>query len=472
MAAGRPRTPPGPRRLSPFGSLPEVQRGPLSAFLKGRAEYGDVVRYRGGPYYIYLVSHPDQIKHILQDNNQNYLKGFSYQILKPVLGQGLLTNEGESWLTQRRLAQPAFHRQRIARMSGLMVDSSERMLRRWAQRPRPDQPVDILGEMTRLTLEIVSRTLLGSDVGEATDRVALAVRELQAHVNYRATHLFSLGERWPTPRNRRFQRWLSILDSIVYEIIERHRSGEGDSDDLLSMLLQARDEGSGEGMSDRQLRDEVMTIFLAGHETTANALTWTWYLLSQHPEQEALLHAELDRVLGDRAPQYLDLAALPYGRMVLEESMRLYPPAWAVGRFAIGDDDLGAYHLPAKSQVIMSPYVTHRHPDFWDEPERFDPGRFTPQRSAGRPRFAYFPFGGGPRMCIGADFAMIEAQLVLAATAQRYRLRLNEGHRVEPEALVTLRPKHGMMVRLEPRASFTEEERQVESARVSRPVLP
>jgi cytochrome P450 len=445
------RTPPGPRSFSPFGNLPEIQRDPLATFLRGREQYGDVVRYRGGIWHAYLVSHPDDIRHILQDNNQNYRKGFSYEVLKPVLGTGLLTNEGDSWLRQRRLAQPAFHRARIARISGVISECIEAMLQRWDARTDPEAPVDILPEMIRLTLEVVSRTLLGVQLGTEAEQVGQAVRELQAHVNYRATHLFSLPEKYPTPRNRRFHRWLSLLDSIVFRIIERHRTGGATGDDLLSMLLNARDQDSGEGMSDRQLRDEVMTIFLAGHETTATALAWTWYLLSENPEAEARLHAEVDAVLGRRPPAYRDLASLPYARMVLEESMRLYPPAWAVGRFAVDDDEVGGYRLPKGSQVVMSQYVTHRHPQFWDRPEAFDPERFTPERSAGRPRFAYFPFGGGPRMCIGADFAMIEAQLALAAVARRYRLRLAPRQRVETDALVTLRPKHGMVMHIEPR---------------------
>jgi len=445
------RNAPGPRSLSPFGSLPELQRDPLGTFLRDRERFGDVVRYRGGIWYAYLVSHPDYIKHILQDNNQNYLKGFSYQVLKPVLGQGLLTNDGESWLTQRRLAQPAFHRARIERISGVMLDSIAGMLRRWEERHDPEAPVDVLPEMIRLTLEIVSRTLLGVELGREADEVGRAVSELQGHVNYRATHLFSLAEKYPTPRNRRFHRWLSLLDAIVYRIIDQHRSGQSDRDDLMSMLLHARDEDTGEGMSDPQLRDEVMTIFLAGHETTANALTWTWFLLSQHPEAEERLHREIDVVLSGRTPEYSDLANLSYTRMAIEESMRMYPPAWAIGRFAIGEDAVGGYRIPAGAQVVMSPYVTHRHPEFWDRPDEFDPERFTPARAAGRPRFAYFPFGGGPRMCIGADFAMIEAQLALAVIAQCYRLRLVAGHRVEPEALVTLRTRFGMHMRLEPR---------------------
>ncbi|HEY7269888.1 MAG TPA: cytochrome P450, partial [Dehalococcoidia bacterium] len=294
--------------------------------------------------------------------------------------------------------------------------------------------------------------------------------------NYRATHLFSLPETWPTPRNRRFHQRLRLLDGVVYGIIERHRkaaltpsplrqgSGQasaikergGIRDDLLSMLLQARDAETGAGMDDKQLRDEVMTVFLAGHETTANALTWTWFLLSRHPEAENCLHDELDRVLAGRTPTFADLRELPYSRMVLEEALRLYPPAWAVGRYALDEDEVGGIRVPRGSQLVMSAFVTHRHPHFWERPRDFDPERFTPERSEGRPRFAYFPFGGGPRQCIGSDFAMIEAQLALAAIAQRYTLRLVPGQSVEPEPLVTLRPRNGMMMYLRARDRLHE----------------
>jgi cytochrome P450 len=445
-------TAPGPFSINPFGSLPAVQRDPLRSFTRAREKYGDVVRFRAGIWFAYLVAHPDDVKHVLQDNNPNYLRGYTYQYLIPVVGLGLLTNEGASWLQQRRLAQPAFHRQRLASIAGVMTDSAVRLLERWDQRA-DDEPLDIAAEMMRLALEIVGRTLLGSDLGAEADAVRQAVKVGQEHVNFRATRLFTLPEKYPTPRNRRFLSSVQVLDEVVYRVIEERRRREEDTGDLLSMLLLAQDEDTGERMNDKQLRDEVMTIFLAGHETTANALAWTWYLLSGHPEVEAKLHAELEAVLGGRPPTVEDLGRLTYTRMVLDESMRLYPPAWAMGRFSVNSDVIGGYELPAHQQVLVSPYVTHRHPEFWDDPEGFDPERFRPELVGRRPRYAYFPFGGGPRRCIGNDFAIMESLLVLATVAQKYRLRLVPGHPVEPEPLITLRPRYGLKMELERRTA-------------------
>jgi cytochrome P450 len=300
------RNPPGPLSLTPLGDLPRIQRDPLNVFMAARARYGDVVRFRGGIWYAYLVTHPNDVKHILQENYQNYHKGVTYQYLKPVVGLGLLTNEGESWLQQRRLAQPAFHRQRIADISGVMSDAAERMVERWQAPAAAGEALDVAAEMMRLALEIVGLTLLGSDLGGEADAVREAVRIGQEHVNHRATHIITLDEKYPTPANRRFKAALRVLDDVVYRVIEERRRKEEDTGDLLSMLLLARDEVTGEGMNDKQLRDEVMTIFLAGHETTANALAWAWYLLSQHPEAERRLHDELDSVLAGRRPEASD----------------------------------------------------------------------------------------------------------------------------------------------------------------------
>lgn len=327
-----------------------------------------------------------------------------------------------------------------------MTDAAELMLDRWRTHAEQGRAVDVFSEMMRLTLEIVGRTLLSSDVSGDTDAVGQAVTILREHVNYRAMRLFTLPERFPTPRNLRFKRALRTVDTVVYGMIEERRRAGRDTGDLLSMLLLTRDEETGEGMSDKQLRDEVMTIFLAGHETTASVLAWTWYLLSAHPEVEGRLHDELSQVLDGRPPTFEDLPHLKYTRMVIEESIRLYPPAWSVGRTAIADDEIGGYRIPANSQVTLSPYVTHRHRAFWENPERFDPERFTPERVAERPRYAYFPFGGGPRQCIGNEFAMMEAQLILAMVAKTYRLRQIPGHPVEPEPVITLRPRHGVLM--------------------------
>jgi cytochrome P450 len=305
--------------------------------------------------------------------------------------------------------------------------------------------------MMRLTLKIVSVALFSTDISADADRLGQAVRETFEHVSYRMNHAFSLPESVPTRRNRRFKQSLRLLDEMVFGLINRRRRTGEDKGDLLAMLLAARDEDTGEGMSNQQLRDEVMTLILAGHETTGAALSWTWYLLSQNPEARSKLQAELDNELNGRTPAFEDLDRLAYNRMVFAESMRLYPPAWGLPREAIGDDTLGGHHIPARSLVNLSQWVTHRHPDFWEKPEQFDPERFTPERSEGRPRFAYFPFGAGARQCIGNNFALMEAQLALATLAQRFTLDLVPGHPVEPDPTFTLRARHGMMMRIKER---------------------
>ena len=408
----------------------------------------------------YLLSHPDDIKRVLQDNNQNYRKGLIYQYLKPVLGLGLLTNEGESWLSQRRLVQPAFHRQELGEFTSIMTGAIGAMLDRWRNQTEL-APRDIAAEMARLTMDTVGQALLGSDLAGTSAQVHDAVKVGQEQVNWRITHPFSLSENYPTPRNRRFKKALHTLDDLVYSIIEQRRhsssavrsgaEGGGSGHDLLTLLLEARDEDTGEGMTDWQLRNEVITIFLAGHETTANALAWAWHLLSLHPEVEDQLYTEVDSLLCGRLPTLQDIPRLTYTRMVLDETLRLCPPAWVIARYPVTDDEAGGYRIPAYSQVILSSYVTHRHPDLWQQPERFDPERFRPDQLTQRPRYAYFPFGGGPRICIGSEFALMEGVLTLAAVACEYRLLAVPGHDVEPEALITLRPRGGLPMFVERR---------------------
>lgn len=440
------RVAPGPRGNLLLGSLPDYQRDPLNLFMNAALEYGGIVRFRMGPRNIHLITDPDSIKYVLQDNNRNYHKSVSYEKTKPMLGEGLLTSEDDFWRRQRKLAQPAFHRQRIGAFATTMTEATATMLDRWQSAAEQSQPLDIAREMMRLTLTIVGLTLFSSDVSGAAETVGRALTVALEHTNQRMQAIFDLGEKLPTRENRRFAAAIQMLDRVVYGMIEqRRRSGE-DTGDLLSMLLHSTDAETGESMSDRQLRDEAMTIFLAGHETTANALAWTWYLLSKHPEVARRLRAEVDQVLGDRVPTIEDLPRLRYTEMVLYESMRLYPPAWAIGRNSIAADEIGGCSIPPDSIIALSPYVTHRLPAYWDNPEGFDPDRFTPERSAGRPRFAYFPFGGGPRLCIGNNFAMMEAQLVVAMVAQRYRLELVPGQIVDPEPMITLRPRNGVLM--------------------------
>jgi cytochrome P450 len=451
---------PGPRRWSPFGSLPDLRRDPLGTLIDARATYGDVVKFRAGFWFAYFLAHPNHIKHVLQDNNENYRKGFTFDYLKPVLGLGLLTNEGDSWLHQRRLAQPAFHSQGQAELVELMAGAVGRTLASWLERP-DGSLIDVALEMTGLTMEIVSRALFGGGFGADAAQVSDAVRVAQEHVNWQITHLIAVPDRYPTRRNSQFRRALGVLDTVVFSIIEQRRAAAGPeatgpnncktASDLLGLLLEARDEDTGEGMTDGQLRDEVMTIFLAGHETTANALAWSWSLLAVNPEIEERLHAEVDSVLHDKLPCLADLPRLRYTRMVFDETLRLRPPVWAVCRFPLADDVASGYRIPAHASIILSPYVTHRHPEFWDDPLRFDPDRFLPEHVATRPKYAYFPFGGGPRMCIGSEFAIMEGVIALAMIAQQFRLRPVPGHEVELEPLITLRPRGGLPMLLERR---------------------
>jgi cytochrome P450 len=441
-----PRIAPGPRGHHLVGHLPEIQADPLGMMLEGALEFGSVVRFNFGPMIAHLVSSPDGARHVLQENNHNYGRQTrGYQIMSETLGDGLLTTEGDFWRRQRRIEQPAFHRDRIAGFAALMTSAAEAMVKRWRGSATPDTAFDLTPELLRVTLRILGLSMFGIDLSEEADNIGKALVTVLHHTTEHSRNIFRIPDVIPTPANRRFKEALRALDRIVFGMIaERRREGR-DHGDLLSMLLAARDEETGEGMDDQQLRDELVTILLAGHETTAMALSWTFYLLSKSPPVRRRLQAELGEVLGGRSATLADLPKLRYLRMVIEESMRLYPPAWAVFRSATGDDVVDGFAIPAGSIVIISPYVTHRLPSLWEDPEGFDPERFATE-DPNRPRYAYYPFGGGPHLCIGNNFAMLEAQLVLATVAQHYRLDVVPGHPVEPEPLITLRPKEGVRV--------------------------
>ena len=411
-------------------------------------DYGDIAHYRIGPQHLFLFNHPDLIRDVLVTNQKNFHKSRGLERAKRLLGNGLLTSEGEFHLRQRRLAQPAFHRQRIAAYAATMTDFAGRTRSQWTD----GATVDMHTEMMRLTLGIVAKTLFDADVDSEAAEIGSAMTAAFESFNYAMLPFTEYLDRLPIPAVRRFNAARDRLDSTIYRMIRERRASGEDRGDLLSMLLLAQDtEGDGTSMSDAQLRDEALTIFLAGHETTANALTWTWYLLSQHPGVEARLHSELDSTLAGRLPTYENLPALPYTRMVLAESMRLYPPAWAIGRRALEDFEAGGFTVPAGSVVLMSQYIMHRDSRFFPEPERFDPERWTPEHQAERPKFSYFPFGGGARVCIGEQFAWMEGILLIAAIAQQWRMRLVPDHVVDLQPLITLRPKYGMKMTLERR---------------------
>ena len=432
------------------GNLSEYVPDQLG-FLTGTArEYGDVARLRFLNVPLCLLSHPDHVEYVLVKNNRNFIKDRAERSGLRFLGQGLLTSEGDYWRRQRRLAQPAFHRKRISAYGRTMVESAGRMLdRSW----RDGETREVQGDMSRLTLEIVSNTLFGAAITEnLEEEVGDALEVVMGR--FTGGILFKVPERIPTPANLRFRRAVRRLEEIIYGIIrERRGAPDEDAGDLLSMLLAARDEGSGEGMTDRQLRDEVLTIFLAGHETTALNLSWTWHLLAGHPKVEEKLHEELRETLKGRAPTMEDLPGLRYADAVIKESTRLYPPVWGFGREALGDCEIGGFHVPKGTQVVMSQWVMHRDERFFESPETFRPERWIDGSTEGLPKYAYFPFGGGPRLCIGQSFAKMEAVLLLSTIAERFRLRHAPGHEtVEPLPSLTLRPKNGLRMVLAERA--------------------
>ena len=431
--------------------LPAIRRDPAGVFMQAALQFGDVVYFRIGPRRGYLITNPDDVRHVLQDNARNYHKSPLYDKLRMFLGNGLLTSEDDFWLRQRRIAQPAFHRQRMTALASVMAGAARDAAARWQPFASTGQPVDVDEEMMRLTRTVVVRALLGADLGPFTSTIDQAWTTINEHIG---ESFWSLGfDTLPTPKYRRFKAARAVLRGAVDHVIaERRRNPPGDDvgGELLSMLM-ARDEETGETMTDEQLRVEVTTFLLAGQETTSLALTWTWYLLSQHPQARQRLEDELDGVLKGRPPEYSDLVNLPYLRMVVDESLRLYPPAWGFSRQALAEDRLGGFRLPRGWLAFVIPYVLHRLPAFWPNPDQFDPERFLPERSADRPKFAYIPFGAGPRQCIGNQFALIETQLSVATFAQSYRLHLPPGHRADPWPLITLRPRFGMPMIIERR---------------------
>ncbi len=431
--------PPGPKHPPIVGNLPEFRRAPLKFLLECARRYGDISYFRLGPQHAYLLTHPDFVREILVTRQNNFTKSRALQRARVLLGEGLLTSEGEHHRRQRRLVQPAFHRERLAGYASSMVELGARTCERWQE----GVAFDVADQMMRLTLAIVGKTLFSADVESEATEVGEALTAILDMFNLLMMPFSELLEKLPLPQNRRFEKARERLDRIIYRMIRERRASGEDRGDLLSMLLLAQDEADG-GMTDVQIRDEALTIVLAGHETTANALTWTWYLLAEHPEVETRLHEEVDRVLGGRLPGFDDLPRLVYTGMVLSESVRLYPPAWAIGRRAIHQFELGGYTIPARSIVIVSPYVTHRDPRYYSEPDRFDPERWRPGELEKRPKFAYFPFGGGARVCLGERFAWMEAVLLLATLAQKWRLKLMPGQRIEPKPLITLRTRHGV----------------------------
>jgi cytochrome P450 len=401
----------------------------------------------------FVVNEPNGVRHVLLDNAQNYKKSeLSRRILEPGLGRGLITTDGELWRRHRRIMAPAFDPRSVAGYAPVMTEVTEEMLAQWDALPERSE-VDVAVAMMHTTLHIISRAMFSSDSDEIVDVVERGVSEYQTTVRPNLLDLLHFPE-WLTEliSPRMADGILDEFDASVDRLLtERGRAPDAEPKDLLARLIAARDTETGGGMTAQEVRDQVVTIFMAGHETTAQALAWTWYLLSQHPAAEAKLHEELAGVLEGRTPRHDDVANLPYARMVLEEAMRLYPPAHTLGRQPIAADEVSGHRIPAGSTVLIVPWMLHRKPSLWERPDRFEPERFSPERAAARPRFTYLPFGAGPRICIGAAFAMEEGILILATIAQRYRLRLKPGHPVEPQGLITIRPRYGLPMILERR---------------------
>jgi cytochrome P450 len=438
------KRPPGPKPHFLIGNIPLASRDPLSTFLEWAREYGDIFYYRAAWLPVYFLNHPDLIEFVLVRSPQNFQKDRVIRNSRWFFGQGLLTSEGDFWLRQRRLSQPAFHRERVSSYAKIMTGYTEQMLASWKE----GEGRDVHQEMMQLTLRIVVRALFNVEA-EQTTNISSAMNVLMRNATGARMLLPPIGRFLPTPTMIEVRRSVRRLDETVYRIIERRRADDRDSGDLLSMLMQVRDD-DGTRMSDRQLRDEVLTFLLAGHETTALALSWTWHLLAQHPAVEQKLHDELERVLGGRIPEFSDLPALTYTDRIIKESMRLYPPAWSLARTVISEIELQGYKIPAGSNLVMSQWVMHHDPRYFPDPDKFDPERWLGARMRKLPRFAYFPFGGGPRQCIGASFATMEANLLLATIAQRFRLRALPDHPIVPVPSFTLRPKYGIRMTTQP----------------------
>ncbi|MEM7334286.1 MAG: cytochrome P450 [Chloroflexota bacterium] len=437
--------PPGPKGLPMIGILHKMWRDPLSFFQDVTQEFGDIVSLDFGNRHALLINDPTLIKYVLQDNNKNYKKSSTVKIVKQVLGKGLATNEGDFWRQQRRLMAPSFHRRQIEKLGDVIVNEAMSVVDRWG---KTAVSRDIHAEMMNLTLNINVKTMFGADVGNRADEIGQAWTNILHTFNARSWAMVQTPTWWPSASNRRYLRSLELLDHTVYQFINGKRQIDAPQDDVLSMLLEAVDVDTGERMPDQQVRDEVMTIFLAGHETTAVLLAWTFYLLAQHPDVTQKLRDEAALVCNGRKPTTADLSKLTYTRHVIDEVLRFYPPFWLIYRSPYEADEIGGYDLADNDMVFISPALMHKHPQYWEDPDRFWPERFATEEMVHQPRYAYIPFGGGPRQCIGNNLAIMEAQLILATLIPRFEFGFVEP--VMTESAVTLRPKQGLPLSVHP----------------------
>ena len=423
--------PPGPEGLPLVGSIFRInpKRNILFNFIDLWRDFGDLCHVKLGPLHLYLVVKPEHVHHVLVRNPDNYIKGNGYNGFRLLVGQGLVTSDGDLWRQQRRIMQPSFTPRATAQFVDVMVNAIDRTVDRWQDVALTGQPLHIDDEMARLTMSVISQTIFGVDLGAESGVVSQAFHEAFAFVTARTMSAFALPLAWPLPSHRRFRRNRQIIDDFVQSQIAKGRQRDA-QDNLLAILLQATDEATGQRMSDEQVRDEVVTLFLAGFETTARSLTWGWYLLDQHPEIVQRLEAEVDAALGKRSPTLADLPALPYTRMVVDEILRLYPPAGMLARQVVADDVIDGYRIPGNSIIMLIPFMTHRYPGVWENPEAFIPERFAPEAAGQRPKSAYIPFSGGARICLGNHFALAEMVFSYAMLIARYRL-----HRTSQEPI-------------------------------------
>lgn len=438
----KPNLPPGVFGIRALPYVSKLAKDPIGFFQLMQSKFGNSARFGLRQVVFHLITQPEDIKRVLQENNQNYHKGVFYKELGRILGKGLLNSEGEFWKKQRKLIQPSFHKQRISEFVEIMAQETEKTSENW----KKISSLDISKEMMRLTFAIVGRTLFRTEVESYAARIEHSLKIALELVTKRITRIFPFPFSWPTPENLKLKRALKDMHSVVDELIAERKKNP--SNDLISMLLEVRDEETGETMSESQVRDEAITLLLAGHETTANALSWGFYLLSKHPEICEKVREEANRVLGDKTPNLEDVQKLTYTRKVLDEVLRLYPPAWVIERTAMGPDQIGGYDVETGTNISICIFNIHRNPDFWENPDKFDPDRFDEERSVDRPKYAYLPFGGGPRICIGNIFALTEATLILAMLVKNYKFQTDPNHPVVMEPLVTLRPKYGILLNI------------------------
>lgn len=437
------RVPPGPPRRAMVSLLRRLASDRLGLMTSARDEYGDAVRVVIGPKKLYIFNHPDHAKHVLADNAGNYHKGIGYIEARRALGDGLLTSEGELWRKQRRTIQPVFQHKRIAAQAGTIATEAAHLVER-LRAHIGDGPVDVLHELTGLTLAVLGRALLDADLS-AFEGLGHSFEAVQDQAMFEMESMGIVPMWLPLPMQRRFRRARKDLGRTVATLVEqRLAEPRADGDDVLTRLIESTRRERDPRVGEQRMRDELVTLLLAGHETTASTLGWTLYLLDQHPAVLARLRTEVVGVLGDRTPGYPDLERLPYTSMVLQEAMRLYPPVWILTRRAQGDDEIGGYHVPAGSDVLICPFTLHRHPAFWTDPDRFDPDRFDPTLTTNRPRYAYIPFGAGPRFCVGNHLGLLEATLVLVTLVRALRLTTAPGQAVVPEPMLSLRVRGGL----------------------------